>query len=177
MPLDKPIRNARGWSTRIELPDKSIVTVPPVSAAQVGECIRLDPEPGQRETDREYIERVVAQFTLLVGPENAHLTGKLTLQQLEQIIRALFIAGRGMDVEAFARWQVEEDRQAAVRTTLERLRDLDEAIVATAAEWRMRPSDVAAMPLADLVAVREEVAKLVTAETKFQAGIHGYKVD
>ncbi len=133
--------------------------------------------PGYRETDREYVERVAAQFTVLVGPENASLTGKLTLQQCEEIMRTLFIAGRGMDAEQFAYWQVEEGKNAVRRSNLERLRDLDDAIVATAAEWKMRPADVAAMPLADLVAVREEVAKIVTAEARFQASIHGMKLE
>ena len=176
MPIDKPARVARGSTTRIQLSDKSVITVPPVSVEQVRRCIRLDPDDGHRESDAEYVERVAEQFTILVGEAHAHLTGKLTLEAVQQIVKILFIAACGMNPEDYAKWQAATTKLAKRRTALETLRDLDAATVSLAAELSLRPSDVAAMPLADCAAIRQEIGKLTTQRSRFEAAIHGIKI-
>ncbi len=176
MPIDKPVRSARASTTRIELPDKTIISVPPVTIEQVRRCMRLDPDEGHVESDREYVNRVAEQFEILVGAEHAHLTQTLTIPAVEQIVRVLFVAGCGLDVEQCALLQAVEHRTAQRRTNLEKLRDLDAATVSLAAELKIRPSEVADMSLAECASMRAEIAKLTKAETSFQAALHGIKL-
>ena len=174
--IDKPLPTKRGAATRVRLPDKSIITVQPVSAQQVVRCVRLDPDKGETEDEAAYWERITAQLEILAGPEHADITAKVDMETVQQLVGSLFAAGCGLDAEAYAAWQAAARQLAQRRTALEIIRDIDAAAVALAAELKLRPADVAAMPLLEIASLRKELAKVANEQSRFDAALHGIKL-
>ena len=137
------------------------------------ECLRLDPEEGQAEPFAAYVERLHGQGTLLFGPEREHLLKELAPFQVAEIVSALLFAAAGMDESMFALWRLSQPQNVARQSTLEMLGRLESLSIELAAELSKLPSEIGATPLADCVALQEQLYKARKEVADFQIAVHG----
>ena len=171
--LGDQLRDARARAVRIELAPGESYLIPPASINQTAACVFLDPDDPTKETAKARTLRVREQARILLGPQHAHLTDRLSEPQITLIVGALYVASQGLSPEDYFRWQESQRELAISATRLELLSSLDQLTIALAAELRRLPSEAAAMPLADAVALLERIRERVKAESEFQAKLHG----
>ena len=172
-----PLTARRAPAVRFELPPPLAgeVVVPAPSLGQVADCLRLDPREGaEPETARGRILRLQRQTEILLGRRHAHLTGRLTMGQVAEVVQALYLAAAGIDPGDFVAAQAALRRgQADARSAAELLADIDRLTIELAAELRITPAEAAKMPVADAVSLRAKLAENARLEARFVAAVHG----
>lgn len=176
MPISEPITAKRAAAVRFILPDETEILIPAVSIDQARAALRLDPLEGEKETPLQYITRLQAQAKILFGAAHAHLTGKLAVMQVEEMVASLYIAACGLNAEQYALWQINQRKITNLQRSLAMLQNLDTLTVELAAQLNKLPHEIGAVPLADAVALRESIAKLYAKKAQFEASLHGLKL-
>ena len=169
----KPKPAPRAYALRFDLGEGRLVTFPPVGLDLAMAVLRLDPEEAQAEPFAAYVERLHAQATLLFGVEREHLLKELAPFQVAEIVSALLFAAAGMDESMFALWRLSQPQNLARQSALEMLGRLESLSIELAAELSKMPDEIGARPLADCVALQEQLYKARKEESEFQAAIHG----
>ena len=176
MPAD-PLTARRAPAVRFELPPPHAgeVVIPAPSLGQVADCLRLDPKQGaEPETARERILRLRRQAEILLGRRHAHLTARLTMGQVAEVVQALYLAAAGIDPTDFVAAQASLRRKRADSRGAELLlADIDRLTIELAAELRITPAEAAKMPVADAVSLRAKLAENARAEARFADAVHG----
>ena len=180
MPLQKSVRPLRATALRIQLPpphSKEIV-VQPYSLGQGAACLALDPAPDAApESKRDKLARLAEQARILLGPEHAYLVDLLTVDQCVEIIQGLYLTGSGIDPANFVEVQKHRRKQREnERSSAELHAQIETLTIELAADLKRLPSEVEAMPLTDAVSLRERLAEQALAAARFDASLHGMKL-
>lgn len=172
-----PLTARRAPAVRFELPPPHAgeVVIPAPSLGQVADCLRIDPRKGDEpETARGRILRLQRQAEILLGRRHAHLTARLTMGQVAEVVQALYLAAAGIDPTDFVAAQASLQRMRAdPRGAEELLVEIDRLTIELAAELRITPAEAAKMPVADAVSLRAKLAENARAEARFVAALHG----
>ena len=172
-----PLTARRAPAVRFELPPPLAgeVVIPAPSLGQVADCLRLDPKEGaEPETARARLLRLQRQAEILLGGAHAHLTGRLTMGQVAEVVQALYLAAAGIDPTDFVAAQTAlRHGRADPRGAEALLADIDRLTIELAAELRITPAEAAKMPVADAVSLRAKLAENARAEARFVAAVHG----
>ena len=175
--LTDELRSVRARTLRFNLPDGRALNLESPNVGQMMRALELDPAAGTKETPREHFCRVCEQTRLLVGPKHADAVLSLPLEQVTLILGALYVTATGMSPEGYAAWQQAQRENQHALDRLEILDSLGRATIDIAASLKKLPAEVDEMKIADLVALRELIAQEQAQAARFQAGLHGRKLE